>query len=166
MYTPIPGLALLKSFQPYAHPIHNTTADLQLDPETAHSARTLVTIGLACAFGQRSLKTLKPEMFDPAVRRHIAARLRNGLGCNRTHLVLNSCNLQLRRMNKESQHLDTGTTSARNDFYGSASFQVPDSSQLIDLYGTLSVGDNHYAYTALIEKPAHSAMILRNMRVV
>lgn len=166
MYAPIPGLALLKSFQPHASPIFNTTVDLQLDPETAHSAKTLITIGLACAFGQRSLKTLKPEMFDPAVRRHIAARLRNGLGFNRTHLVLHSCNLQLRRLSKQSQHRDCGTASARTDFYGNASFKVPDSSQLIDLYGTLSVGDNHYAYTALIEKPAHSAMVLRNMRVV
>ncbi|MDO4630705.1 MAG: hypothetical protein Q4A82_00205 [Corynebacterium sp.] len=135
MLEPIPGLSVLKVLSPAIKPAA-PPADPKLMPfDVRNTATALVTVALSCAFGLRPPNVLRAELYSNQVRRHVGFRLRHGY----------MPQSRRRDMKINSFHFNT---------------REAESLLLIDVFGSVSVGAEHRAYTALLETlepPAASA---------
>ncbi|MDO5097590.1 MAG: hypothetical protein Q4D85_02450 [Corynebacterium sp.] len=142
MYEPIPGLSTLKSFSPAPKSILKI-AEPELVPfDIRHASSALITVALSCAFGLRPLSVLRPTLYSDQVRRHVAARLRQGEGVRGKELCINSFHF----------HPQPG---AETDTYS-----------VIDVYGCVTVGDKNCAYMVKLRKSADTTFHMQSLRIV
>ena len=141
MLEPIPGLSVLKVLLPATKAVMPPAEPKLIPFDIKNTATALVTVALSCAFGLRPTTILRAELYSNQVRRHINFRLRHGAIAQRRNFKINSFHFNTRK--ESSQSL------------------------LIDVFGSVSVGKEHRAYTAqLVKSATDTRLTMRTLRVI
>ncbi|AKK05123.1 hypothetical protein CMUST_03895 [Corynebacterium mustelae] len=142
MYEPIPGLSTLKAFSPAPKSILKI-AEPELVPfDIRHASSALITVALSCAFGLRPPSVLRPTLYSEQVRRHIAARLRQGEGMRGKDLCINSFHFHP-QPNVESEPYS-----------------------MFDVFGCVTVGEKNCAYMVKLRKSADTTFRMLSLRII